>query len=77
MEDFSERLQALNEPFFKATTPDDRISVEVHENGFTFDCTVTLDGKTIIEELHTDDQDKMFHWTKRQMIEAMRRCTKT
>ena len=66
----------MNDPFFKATTPDGRIAVQVQENGSLFECTVTLDGKTVIEELKTEDQDKMFNWTRRQMVEAMRRCVK-
>ena len=66
----------MTEPFFKATTPDDRIAVAVQHDGSSFNCTVTLDGKTVIEELRTEDQDRMLNWTKRQMVEAMRRCTK-
>lgn len=67
----------MSDPFFKATTPDDRIVVQVQEDGAFFDCTVTLDGTTVIEELRTEDQYKMFSWTKRQMVEAMRRCSRT
>lgn len=66
----------MTEPFFRATTPDGRIAVQVLEAGTLFDCTVTLDGKTVIEELKTEDQDKMFNWARRQMIEAMRRSVK-
>lgn len=66
----------MSEPFFKATTPDDRVAVEVREegDGAVFTCTVTLDGITVLDELCTRDQTKMVSWTKRQMVEAMRRC---
>lgn len=63
-------------PIFSAATPDDRIVVKVEADGDIFDCTVTLDGKTVLEQLRTEDQNKMLSWTKRQMVEAMRRCSK-
>ena len=72
----------MTEPLFKALTPDGRISVEVRvpegadsAEAVLFQCSVTLDGKTVIEELKTLDQDKMLNWMRRQMVEAMRRTT--
>ena len=68
------------EPLFKATTPDGRFSVTVlvpegaeEAEAILFKCSVTLDEKDVIEELETNDQDKMLSWMKRQMTEAMRR----
>lgn len=70
------------EPFLKATTPDGRICISVlvpegaEEAGsepVLFKCAVTLDGKNRIEELETEDQEKMISWVRRQMKEAMRR----
>lgn len=67
---------AVSEPILLASTPDDRIVVKVEADGETFNCTVTLDGKTILEQLKTEDQSRMLNWAKRQMVEAMRRCPK-
>lgn len=69
-------LFTVTKSFFKATTPDDRVAVEVFECGDAFRCTVTLDGTTVLEELQTEDQDKLLQWAQRQMTEAMRRCAR-
>ena len=70
------------EPFFRATTPDGRTSVEVlvpegseEAEAVLFKCSVRVDGRDVIEELETVDQSKMLHWVRRQMVEAMRRNT--
>jgi len=71
----------MAEPLFRALTPDGRVSVEVrvpNESpedgvGVLFTCLVTVDSKTVMEELVTDDQQRMLSWVKRQMTEAMRR----
>jgi len=68
------------EPFFRATTPDGRISVEVlvpegseRAEAVLFKCSVKVDERDVIEELETLDQHKMVLWVQRQMTEAMRR----
>lgn len=62
------------ETFFKATSPDDRWVIQVLMDGEErFECSVTLDGKHIVEELETGDRDKMFRWTMKQMKEVSRR----
>ena len=70
----------MREPFFRALTPDGRVAVEVRvpeesdgAEAVLFQCSVTLDGRTVIEELETLDQHKMLLWMQRQMTEAMRR----
>lgn len=69
-------MTVATEPLLKATTPDGRTCVQVLENDGHFKCTVTVDSKTVIEELNTQDQDRMLLWAKRQMTQAMRRCAK-
>lgn len=65
------------ETFFRATSPDDRWVIEVlMENEERFECRVILDGKHVVEELNTDDQDEMSRWTIKQMKEAVRRVKK-
>lgn len=70
----------VSETIFLGSTPDDRIVIKVDANvdatGTHYDCTVTLDGKAVLEQLTTEDQNKMLNWAKRQMVEAMRRCSK-
>lgn len=68
------------ESLFKALTPDGRIAVEVKvpteaadAEAILFKCQVTIDGKNVIEELETNDENKMLSWMQRQMVEAMRR----
>jgi len=68
------------EPFFRATTPDGRISVEVlvpegseRAEAVLFKYSVKVDERDVIEELETLDQHKMVLWVQRQMTEAMRR----
>jgi hypothetical protein len=70
------------EPFFRATTPDGRISVEVlvpegseGAEAVLFKCSVKVDERDVIEELETLEQNKMLQWVRRQMVEAMRRST--
>jgi len=72
----------VTESLFKAVTPDGRVAIEVTvpteaegAEAILFQCSVILDGKTVLEELKTVDQNKMMHWMHRQMIEAMRRTT--
>jgi hypothetical protein len=68
------------ERFFRATTPDGRIAVEVlvpegseEAEAVLFKCSVRVDERDVIEELETVDQHKMILWVQRQMTEAMRR----
>lgn len=68
----------MSEPFFRAVTPDGRTAVVVRvpeEEGalVVFSCSVTIDEKTVIASLETQDQQRMLRWAKKQMSEAMRR----
>lgn len=70
----------MSEPFFRATTPDNRQTVDVvlgeDGDGFpTFWCRVVLDNNWThpLEELKTDSQQKLIGWMHTQMKEMMRR----
>ena len=63
--------------FFGATTPDGRWAVRVAElpdKGEGWYCaSVVLDETNVIDTLETEDTNKLIHWVRRQMVEAMRR----
>lgn len=62
------------EVFFRATSPDDRWVIQVlMENETRFECKVILDGKHVVEELDTRDEQEMARWAIKQMKEAARR----
>jgi hypothetical protein len=64
----------MTEVFFKATTPDGRTAVIVeHRDDESFYCTVVLDGRDVLEVFETMDMQKMAIWTRKQMLEAVRR----
>jgi hypothetical protein len=63
------------EEILSAKSPDGRWTVKVlaNEEATYFEASVILDGKTVMETLETSSQTKLLSWSRRQMIEVMRR----
>jgi type IV secretory pathway protease TraF len=67
----------MDEPFFRAATPDGKtvVEVKVSEEGVipVFQCSVIVNGHVVTETLETEYQGRMLGWVRKQMTEAMRR----